>query len=133
MDTHVEIEQLAAEQQADDQSRVAPNSAAGGIRIGRMWVGHADAIPVGELETHALEVESSVSPETADKLKAAIDELPEQQREVVNLLFWERVTEREAAERLGISRRAIQTHRARALTRLRDVVGDTIPGLAEAS
>lgn len=55
-------------------------------------------------------------------MAAAIDNLPEQEREVVNSLFFERVSLRVVAERMGCSTTKIIDLRTQALETLRALI-----------
>ena len=54
----------------------------------------------------------------------AIEALAPRQREVIEALFFERLTERPLARRLGLSRNTIKTHKRRALTNLKRELED---------
>ena len=53
-----------------------------------------------------------------DQLLAALDSLPERQREVLTLRYWNDLTETEIADALGISQGSVKTHAHRALAAL---------------
>jgi RNA polymerase sigma factor (sigma-70 family) len=56
-----------------------------------------------------------------------IDELPEEQRDVVGLLFYQGLTQTEAAELLGVTTRTIQRRWYAALVHLHDALKDGWP------
>lgn len=54
------------------------------------------------------------------KISLPLEILSPRQREVVYLLFYDGLSEQEAAEKLGISRSSVRTHRGRALEKLKE-------------
>lgn len=56
-----------------------------------------------------------------------IDQLPDEEREVVGLLFYQGLTQPEAAELLQVTVRTVQRRWHRALLRLHDIFGDSGP------
>lgn len=63
-------------------------------------------------------------PALRDVLYAAIDELPEDERTVINGLFWEHLASREIGRQMGIARSAVKTLQARALEHLEQILAD---------
>ena len=59
-----------------------------------------------------------------DYVVDAIEALSPRQREVIEALFFERLTERPLAKRLGLSRNTIKTHKHRALANLKRELED---------
>ena len=53
-----------------------------------------------------------------DQLLAALDSLPERQRALLTLRYWNDLTETEIADALGISQGSVKTHAHRALAAL---------------
>jgi RNA polymerase sigma-70 factor (ECF subfamily) len=58
--------------------------------------------------------------ETRERLLAAVNELPDDQREVISLRYFLELSEQEVAETLGIARGTVKSRTARALERLRE-------------
>jgi RNA polymerase sigma-70 factor (sigma-E family) len=63
-------------------------------------------------------------PEPADHVWRAILELPRQQRACVALRFYENLTEKEIADTLGVTIGTIKKQMHRAMTRLRETLGE---------
>lgn len=108
----MDIRALALEQLDDDTNRQRQD------RIGRDYVSHTETLPEGEgvlyggrwtAQQQALE----------QAMIPFLDRLTAKQREAVHLLYWGRLTERQAAIVLGISRVALRERRDSALTALR--------------
>lgn len=59
-----------------------------------------------------------------EALCVAVDSLEPIDRQVIELLFFRGCTQREAAERLGISQSSINRHKKRALSTLRELLAD---------
>ena len=85
---------------------------------------------------HAL-VDPASSPSSAlqkvevrEKLSAALDALDEEDREVLALLYFEKLTNDEAAQALGLSYSGVRKRHVRALSRLRKELGE-LSGLLE--
>lgn len=74
----------------------------------------AHDIPVGGIEYDGV----------ADVLWTAVRSLPERQRAVVVLRYYEQLSERETAEALGISTGTVKSQASRALATLRSALGD---------
>jgi RNA polymerase sigma-70 factor (sigma-E family) len=62
-------------------------------------------------------------PDRREELRRALLQLPRQQRAVVVLRHYEDLTERQVAEILGCSIGTVKSHNARALRRLRELMG----------
>jgi RNA polymerase sigma factor (sigma-70 family) len=58
--------------------------------------------------------------ETRERLLAAVNELPDDQREVISLRYFLELSEQEVAETLGIAQGTVKSRTARALERLRE-------------
>lgn len=104
-----EIRKLAFEQLDDDVEAVERD------RVGRSWV-HTDYDPNGEdlwrrWTPEQMELESGMA--------VYLARLTDKQRDVLRLLFNGRLTERQAAIVLGVSRAAVQQARDRALATLK--------------
>jgi RNA polymerase sigma factor (sigma-70 family) len=69
------------------------------------------------------EVERS---EQARRLRAALDALPERQREVLHLVFYQDMTIREAAEVMEVSLGSARVHYERGKKRLRGLLGEAL-------
>lgn len=75
-------------------------------------------------ENGCLSVQSDISPEEVfkkiyiDKLREAMENLPEEDAYLIYLLFFEEVTVKEAAQICGCSRKTIQNWRKRILDKL---------------
>jgi RNA polymerase sigma-70 factor (ECF subfamily) len=61
---------------------------------------------------------------------AAVDHLPEEEREVVNLLWYDNLTHAQAAEVLGVAAKTIQRRWASARLMIRDQLDGERPGSA---
>jgi RNA polymerase sigma-70 factor (ECF subfamily) len=57
-----------------------------------------------------------------------VDDLPEEEREVVGLLFYQGMSQAEAAELLGVTVRTVQRRWQAALLRLHDLLEGELPG-----
>lgn len=62
--------------------------------------------------------------EEARRLRAALDELPERQREVLHLVFYQDMTIREAARVMEVSLGSARVHYERGKKRLRGLLGE---------
>src|SRR3954469_4891953 len=60
------------------------------------------------------------------RIHAALEELPEREREVVALAYWSGLSQSEVAEFLGIPLGTVKTRTRAALMRLADIVGDEL-------
>lgn len=69
------------------------------------------------------DVPASGMPEVDPRLPGALARLSHQQRAAVVLLYVEELSEREAAEAMGISRASVRKHAERGLARLRRAMG----------
>ena len=67
-----------------------------------------------------------ISQETVSEIEQAIDALPAQCREVFQLVRLEGLTYQEVAEKLGISINTVRTQITRAMTKLRETLGNLI-------
>jgi RNA polymerase sigma-70 factor (sigma-E family) len=67
------------------------------------------------------------APETRIVVLAALATLPPQQRAVMILRFWEDLSVEQAAAILGCSSGNVKSHTARALSKLRAVLGEAMP------
>jgi RNA polymerase sigma-70 factor (ECF subfamily) len=65
---------------------------------------------------------AAVQSEELAKIAAALDQLPEQQRQVIQLIYFERLPQAEVAERIGRSEDAVRGLVARAVARLARLV-----------
>ncbi|MGB8005052.1 MAG: RNA polymerase sigma factor, partial [Gaiellaceae bacterium] len=61
-----------------------------------------------------------LSAETRETLVAAVNELPDEQREILSLRYFLELTEQEVAETLGIPQGTVKSRTSRALERLRE-------------
>jgi RNA polymerase sigma factor (sigma-70 family) len=61
-----------------------------------------------------------LSAETRETLLAAVNELPDEQREILSLRYFLELTEQEVAETLGIPQGTVKSRTSRALERLRE-------------
>ncbi|MFO0927177.1 MAG: sigma-70 family RNA polymerase sigma factor [Gemmataceae bacterium] len=59
-----------------------------------------------------------------------VDLLPDEQREVFDLLFYQGLSQDQAAELIGVSTRTIKTRWREARLRLHDLLGGALPGLS---
>jgi RNA polymerase sigma-70 factor (ECF subfamily) len=108
------------------------------LDLGRHYFG-----PEGPGAHHATNAGDATGPPRYDKPDAAndprrlvewvefhqqVEQLPEEEREVLDLLFYHDLTQREAAVMLGVTERTVQNRYARALTKLHRVLKDNRPG-----
>ena len=63
--------------------------------------------------------------ETADMLKRGMKKLTEQQREIIYLRFFENLSQREVAQRIGVSQMSVSRAERSALERLRDALTES--------
>lgn len=64
--------------------------------------------------------------ELSGKLRSGIAQLPEKNKEVVNLRFFSGLSTKEVSEQLGISPRTVETHVSKALKLLRNLLNPSI-------
>lgn len=79
----------------------------------------------GKLAVNPDPLASLVSAEEHRRLRAALRRLPERDREVLRLCYYDGLTPSEAAGHLGEPAPRIRKRKSRALRRLRDAFGDT--------
>lgn len=60
--------------------------------------------------------------ETADMLRRSMEKLTEQQREIIRLRFFENLSQREAAQRIGVSQMSVSRAERSALERMRQAL-----------
>ncbi len=89
-------------------------------RQARLAVRDADAGGRERSETAHMRLERQ---ERAERLLAALACLPDRQRDVLHLVFYQDMTIEEAARVLGIGLGTARTHYARGKSRLREVLG----------
>lgn len=115
MDRATELAALVNEQRRDDTSHV-----------NRERIGGDFTLSLDRLVSDGFDVttdEENDVPPDANRVRAAIDRLPEAQRDVINGLFYERVTEAALAERMGVSRALVRKRREQALSTLSAILG----------
>ncbi len=83
-------------------------------RLAEGWVPEPDAPLAPD--------EALVEREQANRLRAALDELPERQREVVHLVFYQGLSVAEAATAMDVSLGSARTHYHRGKERLRSLL-----------
>lgn len=64
--------------------------------------------------------ESGLSAEVCDLVRLLVDALPSPDRDVVEMLVWQRLPVQEVAAQLGMSRNGVMAARARALAELKE-------------
>jgi RNA polymerase sigma factor (sigma-70 family) len=123
-----EIAALVEEQKADDNNRIEQDRYRRGAGVHRM-VSLESAIAGGFDAPSTIDAIHEEIDDVADRdrLAKAVDALPEAQRDVVNALFYERVSEAVLAERLGVSRALVRKRRDQALANLRSQYGIDLP------
>jgi RNA polymerase sigma-70 factor (ECF subfamily) len=106
------------------------------IDLGRSYYGpegigarhHTDGTdPTGRLAQVADETGKPGSLETWAGFHEAVDRLPEEEREVVNLLWYDNLTHAQAAEALGVATKTIQRRWASARLMIQDALHGEIP------
>jgi RNA polymerase sigma-70 factor (ECF subfamily) len=63
---------------------------------------------------------------------AGVEQLPEEEREVFDLLWYQELSQAEVAQLLGVSERTVKRRWAAARLRLHKVLGGTLPGYGDA-
>ena len=105
-----ELAQLIKEQEADDTNRAEPERfGAGGVDVVSFDTLHEDEVS----KAHPLWAARGIESNDVKAIRAAIESAPEEQQEVFRLVYEEQLTQREAAERLGISQSAVRDRLAR--------------------
>ena len=66
--------------------------------------------------------ESDQHPALSQAARICINSLPSKQKQIVRMIFWENMTQTEAAKKLGISRSAVQTSLRRAKDSLKNML-----------
>ena len=92
-------------------TRIVINSAIGICKKRRLWEGLESAEDIPE--------QAGVSAEEKTELYAAIECLPEKYREVVRLKYFDDLTTRQIAQRLGIAEGTVSSTLNRAMEKLR--------------
>lgn len=64
------------------------------------------------------------APTHDDRVLDALESLTLRQQQVLNGIFYERLSERQLARELGLARTTVATHKHRALLKLREMLGD---------
>ncbi len=85
----------------------------------------------GDVDGEAVEVSAerqALADEGLTRVLRALGQLPLRQQQAFLLRAWQEFSTREAAFALSISENSVKTHYARALARLRGLLGDDIPG-----
>ncbi|RNM17769.1 SigE family RNA polymerase sigma factor [Nocardioides pocheonensis] len=80
---------------------------------------------VSDTSAHDVPVRGEEYDGVSDALWSAVRSLPDRQRAVVVLRYYEQLSEKEAAEALGISVGTVKSQASRALTALRTRLGDS--------
>ena len=76
------------------------------------------------LEAMAMPPAAPVDVEVRDRVRDAVEALPERERLVIEALYYERLSQRQAADRYGIARRTIVNRRDRAVRRLAEMLSE---------
>lgn len=118
LDRGAEIARLTKDQRQND---TASTSRRGRERIGGDFTLSFERLIDEDPDTAEGEI-GQTSSQKAEQLKAAIDELPEVLRDTINALFYERLTEADAASRFGVSRALVRKRRDQAFAALRQVL-----------
>lgn len=95
--------------------------------LARRLDGQNHAVPVGDDVPAVPESSASQLSPVARRLFQAIDDLPEEEREVFSLIRIQGMTGNEAAEILGVSAKTVQRRLTRAVLLLSETVGDLRP------
>ena len=104
-----ELKRLIEEQEADDTDTVRPERHGGDHG---QPVLSLDALPENT-KAHPLWADRGLETNDVVKVRHVIEQAPEEQREVFRLVYDEQLTQREAADQLGISQSAVRDRLAR--------------------
>ncbi len=88
----------------------------------RMERKHEESVRGAALVASAPADEAVIHAETRDRVREAVERLPEPQRAVVKLKMWEGLTYREIADRLGMTLTNVSYHLGRAVASLSGVL-----------
>ena len=72
-------------------------------------------------------LETVLRDECLDRLENALKKLPEQEKRLVRLLYFEDMTVKKTAEIFGCSRKTIQNRREKVLEKIRKMMSETSP------
>lgn len=72
-------------------------------------------------------LETVLKDECRDRLENALKKLPEQEKRLVRLLYFEDMTVKKTAEIFGCSRKTIQNRREKVLEKIRKMMSETSP------
>ena len=96
-----------------------------GRKKGRDRTRHVDLDLVGEaVGSESAPVDALIRSEQSGRLIAAMNELPDRQREILHLVFYEDLSISQAAEVMGVSVGSARTHYDRGKKRLRSLLGE---------
>ncbi|MBK9322413.1 MAG: sigma-70 family RNA polymerase sigma factor [Bdellovibrionaceae bacterium] len=74
--------------------------------------------------------QSCANPELQNKIHMSLSQLTPKQRRIIEMTFWDSMSERDIAEKLGISRSTVKTLKKRALLKLLPAQSLPIPAHA---